>query len=316
MRLLARSRARRARPSGSRRPATSWPWSVGSVRDALLGRPGADLDFTTDARPEQITDAAARLGRRRLGRRHRPSARSAPARATHVVEITTYRAEVYDRDSRKPEVDLRRHPRATTWAAATSRSTRWRSRCPGMTFVDPYGGLADLAAGVLRTPGTPGGVVRRRPAADAAGGPVRRPARLRGRTRRCVAAMTAMADRISIVSRRAGPRRAGQAAAARRDPRRGPARCWSTPGWPTTCCPSCRRCALEIDEHHRHKDVYEHTLTVLEQAIALEEPDGPAGPTSCCGWPRCCTTSASRRPGGSSPAAASPSTTTRWSAPS
>ena len=49
-------------------------------------------------------------------------------------------------------------------------------------------------------------------------------------------------------------------------------RCWSRPGWPTTCCPSCPRLALEIDEHHRHKDVYEHTLTVLEQAIDLEEP--------------------------------------------
>ena len=58
---------------------------------------------------------------------------------------------------------------------------------------------------------------------------------------------------------------------------RGPgSSCWSTAGWPTTCCPSSPRLQLEVDEHHRHKDVYEHSLTVLEQAIDLEGP--PGGP--------------------------------------
>ena len=51
---------------------------------------------------------------------------------------------------------------------------------------------------------------------------------------------------------------------------------------------------LAIDEHNQHKDVYTHSLTVLDQAIDRE--DRPA-PTSCCGSRRCCTTSASPRPG-------------------
>ena len=58
--------------------------------------------------------------------------------------------------------------------------------------------------------------------------------------------------------------------------------------------------SLEVDEHHRHKDVYEHSLTVLEQAIELEEPARDAARTWCCAWPHCCTTSASPRPAGSS----------------
>ena len=104
---------------------------------------------------------------------------------------------------------------------------------------------------------------------------------------------------------RAGPRRAGQAAAGAGPAGRPRAAGRHRPGR-RTCCPSCRRCALEIDEHHRHKDVYEHSLTVLEQAIALEDRRRTArcpGPTSCCAWPRCCTTSASRRPAGSRTAA-------------
>ena len=94
-----------------------------------------------------------------------------------------------------------------------------------------------------------------------------------------------MADRIAIVSAErvrdelvklllaAAP--AARAGAAGRD-RAGRRR----------CCPSCRRCALERDEHHRHKDVYEHTLTVLEQAIDLEDRLPGGGPTSSSGSPR------------------------------
>ena len=96
--------------------------------------------------------------------------------------------------------------------------------------------------------------------------------------------MTAMADRISIVSAervrdelvklvlRAGPAR--RACALLVDT-----------GLADHVLPELPLLALEIDEHHRHKDVYEHTLTVLEQAIDLEEPG--AHRTSCCGSPRC-----------------------------
>ena len=198
-----------------------------------------------------------------------------------MVEVTTYRAEVYRSDSRKPEVsygdsldeDLRRRDFTVNAMAVT---------LPGKEFVDPYGGLADLAAGLLRTPGRPedsfdDDPLRMLRAARFAAqlGFAVDPAVDRGDDR------DGRADRDRL--RRAGARRAGQAglraaaagragaAGADRAGRRG-------------CCPSCRGWRLEIDEHHRHKDVYEHTLTVLEQAIALEPQPGRR--TSCCGWPR------------------------------
>ena len=54
---------------------------------------------------------------------------------------------------------------------------------------------------------------------------------------------------------------------------------------------------MAIDEHHQHKDVYQHSLTVLRQAIALEVPGARIW---CCAGRRCCTTSASPRPAGTS----------------
>jgi poly(A) polymerase len=90
-----------------------------------------------------------------------------------------------------------------------------------------------------------------------------------------------MAGRISIVSAERVRDVAGQAHL--RPQRRGLTLLVETGVGRTTCCPSCQTLALEIDEHHRHKDVYEHTLTVLEQAIDLESR---ARPTSCSGSPR------------------------------
>ena len=129
----------------------------GSVRDALLGRLGEDLDFTTDARPDavlQVVDGWAEtrwetgiafgtVGLMRRGFR---------------IEITTYRADAYDRTSRNPEVtfgdsltdDLARRDFSVN--AMAIALPEWRA--PD-AFIDPYGGMDDLAAGVLRTPGTP-----------------------------------------------------------------------------------------------------------------------------------------------------------------
>ena len=77
--------------------------------------------------------------------------------------------------------------------------------------------------------------------------------------------------------------------------------------------PEVSRLRMEADEHHRHKDVYQHSLTVLRQAIALEPEYGLDGDgvTWSSGWPRCCTTSASRRPGRCCRTGGSPSTCTR-----
>ena len=69
---------------------------------------------------------------------------------------------------------------------------------------------------------------------------------------------------------------------------------------------------LEIDEHAQHKDVYEHTLTVIRNVMS---DGGGRARTSSCGWRRSCTTWASRRPRRSARTGGSASTTTRWSAP-
>ncbi len=242
----------------------------GSVRDALLGRLGNDLDLTTDARPEAVQDllrgwadsvwdVGIKYGT--IGAR----------KGDFTIEITTYRAESYDEGSRKPDViygetleeDLVRRDFTVNAMAV---------RLPGTTFVDPYGGLIDLAGATLRTPGA---------AEDSfTDDPLRmmRAARFAAQlgfrvAPKVVEAMTAMAERITIVSaERIRDELVKLMLAA--DPRAGLTLLVDT-GLAAQILPEVPKLQLEIDEHHRHKDVYEHTLTVLEQAIDLEpgEPD-------------------------------------------
>jgi poly(A) polymerase len=243
----------------------------GPVRDAVLGRTAPDLDFTTDARPEQTQtllrswgDADWDIGKAfgTIGAR----------RADVVVEITTYRTERYDPQSRKPEVaygdslegDLLRRDFTVNAMAV---------ELPAMTFVDPCGGLDDLVAGVLRTPRTaqesftddPLRMMRAARFAAQLGVAV---------APDVVAAMREMAGRITIVAAERVRVELEKLLLAPR-PRAGLELMVGT-GLADHVLPELPALALEIDEHHRHKDVYEHTLTVLEQAMVLE--DGPAGP--------------------------------------
>jgi poly(A) polymerase len=245
----------------------------GPVRDAMLGRLHNDLDFTTSARPEVTekvlggwADAIWDMGRSfgTIGCR----------KGDWTVEITTYRSDAYGATSRKPQVeygdtlegDLGRRDFTINAMAMT---------LPGRALVDPYGGRADLARGVLRTPGTP--------EASFSDDPLRmlRAARFAAQLDfevdpAVVAAMTDMADRIEIVS-----------AERIRDelvkllmsehPRRGLSLLVRT-GLAERVLPELPALALERDEHHRHKDVYEHSLTVLEQSIDLETRLPGGGP--------------------------------------
>jgi poly(A) polymerase len=248
----------------------------GSVRDALLGRLGTDLDFTTRARPDEIerllsgwADATWDIGRDfgTIGAR----------KGDWTIEITTFRAEAYDPESRKPTVtygdslegDLSRRDFTVNALAVTLPVTQ-----PERVFVDPYGGVTDLVAGVLRTPGTP--------EASFTDDPLRmlRAARFASQLGFAVApevveAIRAMADRISIVSaERVRDELVKLTCGAH--PRSGLELLVST-GLADHVLPELPALRLEVDEHHRHKDVYEHSLTVLEQAIALEQrvrPDG------------------------------------------
>ena len=238
----------------------------GPVRDAMLGRAHNDLDFATSARPEETErllggwgDALWDMGRDfgTIG------ARSGP----WVVEVTTYRSESYDPTSRKPVVDF-----GDTLSGDLGRRdftvNAMAVSLPGREFVDPYGGVVDLAHRALRTPG--------RPEDSFSDDPLRmlRAARFAAQLAftvdpAVVAAMTAMADRISIISAERIRDELAKLVLAPY-PRVGLTLLVET-GLAARVLPELPALALERDEHHRHKDVYEHTLTVLEQSIDQED---------------------------------------------
>jgi poly(A) polymerase len=244
----------------------------GPVRDSLLGRLGehTDLDFATDAHPEQVLalledwaeavwDVGIRFG-------------TVGARIDgREVEITTYRTEAYEVDSRKPEVvygtelhqDLSRRDFTINAMAMT---------LPDVEFVDVYGGLEDLAAGRIRTPKT----------AEQSfdDDPLRmlRAARFAAQLDFTVdddviAAMTEQAARIEIVSAERVREELTKIIMSDH-PRIGLTLLVDT-GLADYVLPELPLLRLEADEHHHHKDVYEHTLTVLEQAMALESAHEP-----------------------------------------
>lgn len=249
----------------------------GSVRDALLGRLGNDLDFTTDARPQDVlkivrpwADAVWEVGIAFGTVGCRKDARTADLDQSFQIEITTYRSEAYDRSSRKPEVSygesieddlVRRDFTVNAMAVAL----------PEKRFIDPHGGLDDLAARVLRTPGTP--------QESFSDDPLRmmRAARFAAQLDFAIApevivAMTAMAERIEIVSAERVRDELNKLLLSEHSANG--LRLLVETGLADRVLPELPALRLESDEHHRHKDVYEHSLTVLEQAIDLEQ-DGP-----------------------------------------
>jgi poly(A) polymerase len=125
----------------------------GVVRDALLDRPLGDLDFTTDALPDEIEALVADwadhvwLQGKRFGT-------IGLSKDGQRIEITTHRAEAYDPDSRKPDVRF-----ATAVEDDLSRRdfsvNAMALALPEPELLDPFGGLTDLAARRLRTPLSP-----------------------------------------------------------------------------------------------------------------------------------------------------------------
>jgi poly(A) polymerase len=245
----------------------------GPVRDAMLGRLQSDLDFATSASPDVTerlvsgwADAVWDMGRAfgTIGCR----------RGDWQVEITTYRSETYDPTSRKPDVDF-----GDSLAGDLGRRdftvNAMAVRVPERAFEDPYGGIADLAQRTLRTPG--------RPEDSFSDDPLRmmRAARFVaqlgfGVAPEVVAAMTEMAGRITIISAERVRDELVKLVCAPH-PRAG-LRLLVETGLAEHVLPELPALALERDEHHRHKDVYEHTLTVLDQSIDLEARLPGGGP--------------------------------------
>jgi poly(A) polymerase len=241
----------------------------GPVRDAFLGRTAPDVDFTSSANPDQILEIVKPLSSAHwdIGR----AFGTIGARfGDDTVEITTYRADKYSVDSRKPVVefgtdlneDLFRRDFTINAMALT---------LPSKTFVDPFNGLADLLAGIIRTPGKP---------EDSFGDdPLRmlRAARFASQLgfeieSETFAAMKAMASRIEIISAERIQQELTKLMLGKH-PRKGLTALVDS-GLAAIVLPELPALKLEVDEHHHHKDVYEHTLTVVEQAIDYEKDYG------------------------------------------
>ena len=244
----------------------------GPVRDVFLGQRPGDLDLTTDATPEQVLAMTKRWADKTwtvgiafgtVGLR----------KGNSVFEITTYRSEQYERTSRRPDVqygrsleeDLGRRDFTINAMAA---------RLPGYEFVDPFGGFDALREKVLRTPGPP--------EQSFGDDPLRilRAARFAAKLGFTVApevraAMTEQAGRLEIVSAERITSELTKLMLTP-DPALGIDVLVQT-GVADEVLPEVSRLRMEADEHHRHKDVYEHSLTVLRQAIELEPQYGLDG---------------------------------------
>ncbi|MFZ9751181.1 MAG: CCA tRNA nucleotidyltransferase, partial [Candidatus Nanopelagicales bacterium] len=242
----------------------------GPVRDAFLGRLGNDLDLTTNATPEQILnlvsgwadstwDVGARFGTIGINKNG------------YKLELTTYRSESYDAASRKPEVnfgdslegDLGRRDFTINAMAI---------KLPSLEFVDLYDGLDDLANKVIRTPQTA--------ELSFSDDPLRmlRAARFAAQLNFTVAddvisAMREMKSRLSIVSVERIRDEFNKLILGAK-PRLGLILLVET-GLLELFLPEIPALQLAEDEHNRHKNIYEHSITVLEQAIELEQTHEP-----------------------------------------
>ena len=240
----------------------------GPVRDAILGRLGNDLDFTTNAKPDE-TKSIIKKGADSLWETGREFGTIAAQFGDVTVEITTYRSEKYETQSRNPEVnfgdniegDLLRRDFTVNAMALELTTTP-------PTFIDNFDGVNDLARKVLRTPGTPENSFSDDPLR------MMRAARFAAQLGfdvdpTILVAIKEMAARIEIISAER-VRDEFVKLIMSENPRTGIALLVET-GLADYVLPEIPKLKLEIDEHHHHKDVYEHTLKVLEQAIALED---------------------------------------------
>lgn len=245
----------------------------GPVRDAFLGRTAPDIDCTTSANPDQILQIVKPLSSAHwdIGR----AFGTIGARfGEDTVEITTYRSDQYNADSRKPEVAFGKDLTEDLFRRDFTINAM-ALRLPEKTFVDPFNGLEDLLAGVIRTPG--------KPEDSFSDDPLRmlRAARFASQLgfeieAETFAAMKAMASRIEIISAERIQQELVKLMLGK-FPRKGLTALVDS-GLAAIILPELPALKLEVDEHHHHKDVYEHTLTVVEQAIDYEkdyqlEPD-------------------------------------------
>ena len=254
----------------------------GSVRDFVLGRSWPDLDFATDARPEQIQqilrgwadaiwDTGIEFGTVGVGK------------GGERFEITTFRTDTYDKVSRNPEVQFGdRLDNDLVRRDFTVNAMAVRITSSGATeFLDPLDGLAALRAGVLDTPAAP--------SVSFGDDPLRmlRAARFVSQlgftvAPRVRAAIEEMAPQLARISAERVAAELDKLLLGH-DPVSGIDLVVQT-GMGEVVLPEVGGMQMAIDEHHQHKDVYQHSLTVLRQAIALEAPLPVGGPDLVLRW--------------------------------
>ncbi|WP_167108035.1 CCA tRNA nucleotidyltransferase [Mycobacterium sp. DL592] len=245
----------------------------GSVRDAFLGRLTTDLDFTTDARPD-VVQRIVRSWADALWDTGIDFGTVGVGKYGQRLEITTFRADSYDQVSRNPQVqygerledDLVRRD-----FTVNAMAVRITADGPG-EFIDPLGGLAALEQRILDTPAAP----------EVSFGDD--PLRMLRAARFVSQLQFGVADRVRSAIEEMAPQLARvtvERVAVEldkmllgADPVAGIDLMVHT-GLGDVVLPEIGGMQMAIDEHHQHKDVYQHSLTVLRQAMALEEPDGP-----------------------------------------
>ena len=243
----------------------------GSVRDAVLGRLSTDLDFTTDARPEQVQELLRGWAEAIWDTGIEFGTISA-VRAGRQIEITTFRADSYDRVSRNPQVrfgdrledDLVRRDFSMNAMAVKIGADG------GQEFIDPLGGMDALLAGVIDTPAAPEDSFNDDPLRMLRG--VRFVSQLGfSLSPRVFAATVEMAGQIERITVERIAAELDKLILGEH----------AVEGVETLCetglaeriIPEIPGMKLAIDEHHQHKDVYTHSLTVLAQAMDLEDGD-------------------------------------------
>ncbi|MFZ2527456.1 MAG: CCA tRNA nucleotidyltransferase [Rhodococcus sp. (in: high G+C Gram-positive bacteria)] len=246
----------------------------GSVRDALLGRLGTDLDFTTDAHPARVQELLRGFVDHQWDTGLDFGTVSA-VKGVEQIEITTFRTDAYDRVTRHPVVEYgTRLEDDLVRRDFTVNAMAVRIGPDGIGgFVDPLGGLDALLAGVLDTPALPQDSFHDDPLR------MLRAARFVSQlgftlTERVHTGIERMADEILRIS--------AERVQAELDkmilgayPVDG-IECMVETGLAERVLPEVPAMKLEIDEHHQHKDVYWHSLTVLRQAVDLEDGDPDA----------------------------------------
>ncbi len=256
--------------------AAGWPLYLvgGWVRDALLGATPPDLDFATPAPPDRSLEVmqrwAGKGGNARVWTTGIDFGTVAAQRGDTRVEVTTFRTERYEPGSRNPTVAF-----ATDLETDLSRRdftvNAMAIELPDVTLIDPFGGLDDLAQGRLRTPLSP----------EVAFGddPLRMLRALRFASTLdfaidpgVVAAIRELHGGLAIISAER-IREEFSKLLLGRSPSAALALATEV-GLAAEFIPELPLLRLEQDPIHRHKDVFTHTLAVLDNAIALE-PEGP-----------------------------------------